>query len=104
MTTRLSEPATLFDRMAASGRGRRVATRDFALELDRFAAAGSLGDGLARLEGRSVLLAVGDMAKAAAALIELDGVARRIVLCPPGVGADALAALRARGRGRRAGP
>ena len=53
----------------------------------------SLGDGLARLEGRSVLLAVGDMAKAAAALIELDGVARRIVLCPPGAGADALDAL-----------
>ena len=79
--------------MAASGRGRRVATRDFTLELDRFADAGSLGDGLARLEGRSVLLAVGDMAKAAAALIELDGVARRIVLCPPGAGADALVAL-----------
>ncbi len=33
------------------------------------------------------------MAKAAAALIELDGVARRIVLCPPGAGAEALAAL-----------
>ena len=79
--------------MAASGRGRRVATRDFALELDRFADSGSLGDGLARLEGRSVLLAVGDMAKAAAALIELDGVARQIVLCPPGAGADSLAAL-----------
>ena len=33
------------------------------------------------------------MAKAAAALIELDGVARQIVLCPPGAGADALVAL-----------
>ena len=34
--------------------------------------------------GRSVVLIVGDMAKAAAALIDLDGVARRILLCPPG--------------------
>ena len=89
----MSDPRTLFDLTAASGRGRRVATRNFALELDRFADSGSLGDGLARLEGRSVLLAVGDMAKAAAALIELDGVARQIVLCPPGAGADALGAL-----------
>jgi len=89
----LSEPRALFGRIAASGRGRRVATRDFSLELDRFAIAGSLGDGLPRLEGRSVLLAVGDMAKAAAALIDLDGVARQIVLSPPGAGAGALAAL-----------
>jgi acyl-coenzyme A synthetase/AMP-(fatty) acid ligase len=89
----LSEPLTLFDQMIASGLGRQVATRDFTLELDRFAAADSLGDGLARLEGRSVLLAVGDMAKAAAALIDLDGVARQIVLCPPGASADALVAL-----------
>jgi acyl-coenzyme A synthetase/AMP-(fatty) acid ligase len=79
--------------MIASGRGRRVATRDFALELDRFVDSGSLGDGLARLEGRSVLLAVGGMAKAAAALIDLDGAARRIVLCPPGLGVDELVAL-----------
>lgn len=79
--------------MAASGRGRRVATCDFTLELDRFAVAGSLGEGLARLAGRSVLLAVGDMAKAAAALIDLDGLAGQIVLCPPGADAAALAAL-----------
>jgi acyl-coenzyme A synthetase/AMP-(fatty) acid ligase len=79
--------------MAAGGRGRRVATRDVTLELDDFAVASSLGEGLARLAGRSVLLAVGDMAKAAAALIDLDGVARQIVLSPPGADAAALAAL-----------
>ena len=78
---------------AGGGRGRRVATRDFALELDRLSGASSLGEDPARLEGRAVLLAVGDMAKAAAALIELDGVARQIVLCPPGAGIDALVAL-----------
>jgi acyl-coenzyme A synthetase/AMP-(fatty) acid ligase len=35
------------------------------------------------LAGRSVLLAVHDQLAAALALIELDGVARRVVLCPP---------------------
>jgi acyl-coenzyme A synthetase/AMP-(fatty) acid ligase len=90
----LSELQTLFGLTAAGGgRGRCIATRGFALELDRFAGGSSLGDGLARLEGRAVLLAVGDMAKAAAALIELDGVARQIVLCPAGAGIDALGAL-----------
>ena len=43
-----------------------------------------LGPDLTRLRGRSVVLSVQDMAKAAAALIELDGFARRIVLCPAG--------------------
>lgn len=35
------------------------------------------------LRGRSVLLATNDQFTAAASLIELDGIARRIVLCPP---------------------
>jgi acyl-coenzyme A synthetase/AMP-(fatty) acid ligase len=44
---------------------------------------GSCLDGrLAELHGRSVVLAVADQALAALILIELDGVARRIVLCP----------------------
>jgi len=37
---------------------------------------------LSNLSGRSVLLATRDQVAAAAALIELDGVARRIILCP----------------------
>jgi acyl-coenzyme A synthetase/AMP-(fatty) acid ligase len=44
------------------------------------------------LAGRSILLCIGDMAKTAAALIDLDGCARRIVLCPPGWDYAALAA------------
>ncbi len=42
-----------------------------------------LGGRLGELAGRSVLLAIRDQFPAALALIELDGVARRIVLCPP---------------------
>jgi acyl-coenzyme A synthetase/AMP-(fatty) acid ligase len=78
---------------AGAGRGRAIATRAGRLSLDDFAGATSLGANLARLEGRSVVLAVSGMAKAAAALIELDGWAERIVLCPPafaGSGLDAV--------------
>ncbi len=45
----------------------------------------SLGGRLTELSGRSVLLIVRDQLPAALAMIELDGVARRIVICPPDV-------------------
>jgi acyl-coenzyme A synthetase/AMP-(fatty) acid ligase len=62
------------------GRGRVVATRDYVAPLDEFEHASSLGPHLESLRGRSVVLLVRDMAKAAAALIDLDGYARRILL------------------------
>ena len=43
----------------------------------------SLGGRLAELAGRSVLLATGRQLTSALALIELDGVARRLVILPP---------------------
>lgn len=43
----------------------------------------SLGGRLEELRGRSVLVATGDQLAAGLALIELDGIARRLVLCPP---------------------
>ena len=43
----------------------------------------SLGGRVAELSGRSVLLATGGQLTSALALIELDGVARRIVILPP---------------------
>lgn len=45
------------------------------------------------LAGNSVLLAVSSQLVAARALIELDGVARRVVLVPPGIATSALPAL-----------
>jgi acyl-coenzyme A synthetase/AMP-(fatty) acid ligase len=47
----------------------------------------SLGGRLSELNGRSVLLAARDQLPAALALVELDGVARRVVLCPPDLAA-----------------
>ena len=79
----LPEAANLAGRLQGSSPGRVIATRDHVLPLDSFERASSLGPHLASLRGRSAVLFVRDMAKAAAALIDLDGCARRILLCPP---------------------
>ena len=47
--------------------------------------ASSLAGELEALKGRSVVLAVRDPLTAALAMIELDGLARRMVLCPAGI-------------------
>ena len=48
----------------------------------------ALADRLPELYGQSILIATGDQLTTALALIELDGVARRLVLCPPDLSAD----------------
>ncbi len=53
----------------------------------------SLGGGLADLAGRSVLIAASSQLTSALALIELDGVARRITILPPDVDRGHLGAL-----------
>jgi non-ribosomal peptide synthetase component F len=45
------------------------------------------------LSGRSVLLAVADQLISAIAMTEIDGVARRMLLCPPDLNADHVKAL-----------
>jgi acyl-coenzyme A synthetase/AMP-(fatty) acid ligase len=53
----------------------------------------SFGGRACELAGRSVLLATHDQFAAALAIIELDGTARRLVICPPDVSEVHLAAL-----------
>jgi acyl-coenzyme A synthetase/AMP-(fatty) acid ligase len=53
----------------------------------------TLGGHLPQLTGRSILIATDDQIAAALALIELDGVARRLVLCPPGLAPEHLPAI-----------
>lgn len=53
----------------------------------------TLGGRLAEFAGRSVLVATEDQLASALALIELDGVVRRMVLCPPGVASEHLPAI-----------
>ena len=48
---------------------------------------------LGELSGRSVLLAVTSQLLAACAMIEIDGVARRMLLCPPDLNPDHIQAL-----------
>lgn len=58
-----------------------------------FAQASAFAGGPGALRGRCVLLLTADAMSAALALIELDGVARRLVLCPPDVSAAHLPAV-----------
>jgi acyl-coenzyme A synthetase/AMP-(fatty) acid ligase len=53
----------------------------------------SLGGRLRELAGKSVLIITDEQLAAALALIELDGVARRITICPPDVPTDHLIAV-----------
>jgi acyl-coenzyme A synthetase/AMP-(fatty) acid ligase len=70
------------------GRGSTVALADLA--------AGSVfGAQLDALRGRSVLIATREQLPTALALIELDGVARRMVLCTPDLSAEQLAGVAA---------
>jgi acyl-CoA synthetase (AMP-forming)/AMP-acid ligase II len=63
--------------------GPDIATADHTIRLGDFLTHTSLAGLRDKLAGRSVILATGDHLKTAAALIELDGIARRLVLCPP---------------------
>src|SRR6185437_14428442 len=92
MSLSMPDAATLRGLIALGGAGaREISTRDHRLDLADFAARSAFGAARRRFAGRSVVLAVGDMAKAAAALIDLDGLARRILLCPPGFEAEKIA-------------
>ena len=64
-------------------RERAIWTADTTVVLADLAAGSALGDRLRELRGRCVLLWTRDQLAAAIALIEIDGVARRLVLCPP---------------------
>jgi len=65
--------------------GRFVHDLDECITLSSLIAGSALYNRGDELSGRSVLLATRDQLTTASALIELDGVARRLVLCPPDV-------------------
>lgn len=80
-----SNCGSLWDRLSAAGHmsGRSLWSADASVALGDLVHGSSLGAGLEELCGRSVLVATRDQLTAALALIELDGIARRLVLCPP---------------------
>jgi acyl-coenzyme A synthetase/AMP-(fatty) acid ligase len=87
-------PAENLRRRVGKGKaGRFLEGVDRGIRLADLAGGTSLGGRLAELAGRSVLLLARDQLAAAIALIELDGIARRLVLCPPDVPTEHLAAI-----------
>jgi acyl-coenzyme A synthetase/AMP-(fatty) acid ligase len=80
-----SSPRSLCDALRDAGdlSGRFLMDADSQISLSDLASGSALYGRGDELRDRSVLLATKDQFTAALALIELDGVARRIVLCPP---------------------
>ena len=82
---RLSDSGSLWNLLSSPGRlsDRYLWGATDSVRLSDLASQSSLGHQLGKLHDRSVLLSTKDQLTSAVALIELDGVARRIVLCPP---------------------
>ena len=85
MKMRHPAPESLWQKLSAAEdlANRWLWGADARLPLAALACGSSLGGRVEELRGRSVLVATKDQLPAALALIELDGVARRMVLCPP---------------------
>jgi acyl-coenzyme A synthetase/AMP-(fatty) acid ligase len=83
-----SSAKSLRDRLAFAGSSRVdhfLYSTHTSVLLAELLTGSSLDTPLAKFCGRSVLVATRDQLTAALALIELDGLARRLVLCPPGI-------------------
>ena len=80
-----AEPASLWTAVshAPNLAGRALWGAEASVSLGDLVDGSSLGGQLERLRDRSILITTRDQLTAALALIELDGIAARIVLCPP---------------------
>lgn len=90
----LPEPS-LWGLIARGGRldSRRIHGAAHSLALGALAGGSSLDCSLETLAGRAVMLATADQFTAALAMLELDGIARRLVLCPPDIAPEHLPLL-----------
>jgi len=87
----------LWESIAPSGAAISAAFHDrgASVALRELAGGSTFGTSLDSLRGRSVLIATREQLPTALALIELDGVARRMVLCTPDLSAEQLAGVAA---------
>ena len=92
MKVRSSAPS-LRDRIADAGPERFFWDRAARLCVDHLARGTSFGGRLAELAGRSVVVATSSQLTSALALIELDGVVRRLTILPPDTAAEHLGTL-----------
>jgi acyl-coenzyme A synthetase/AMP-(fatty) acid ligase len=93
----LADGRSLWQALSEGGNlDRRILSGEAAsVSLSGLAAGSGLGGRLGELDGSSVLVAPADQLAASLALIELDGAARRLVLCASGVPADHIASVMA---------
>jgi acyl-coenzyme A synthetase/AMP-(fatty) acid ligase len=86
----LSNRTSLWNALKEAGdlSGRYLIGAETSIALNEFVEGSALYGRGEELGGRSVLLAMQDQLTTASALVELDGVARRIVLCPPDLPLD----------------
>jgi acyl-coenzyme A synthetase/AMP-(fatty) acid ligase len=76
-----------------ASRNRHLWSREAGIRICDLAAGTSLGGRARELAGQSVLLVAHDQLAAALALIELDGVADRIIVCPPDIGSEHMSSI-----------
>ena len=87
------EVFALRDYLGPELKGRTLSDARHLLSLTDILSQTCLSDRVRELAGRSVLLSVSGQLLAALAMIELDGVARRMLLCPPDLNPDHIQAL-----------
>jgi acyl-coenzyme A synthetase/AMP-(fatty) acid ligase len=89
--------SSLWESISAVGRPKsgEFRSRGGAVAIKDLADGSILGGRLESFRGRSVVLAMHEQLATALALIELDGVAKRVVLCTPDVTPEQLAVVRA---------
>jgi acyl-coenzyme A synthetase/AMP-(fatty) acid ligase len=82
------EVFVLRDYLSPELKGRTISDARQIVSLTNILEQTCLVGGFAELSGRSVLLAVSDQLISALAMTEIDGVARRMLLCPPDLNPD----------------
>lgn len=83
----------LRDHLSAELKGRTLSDALHVVSLTDVLSRTVLGGRLHELSGRSVLVKLADQLKSGLAMIELDGIARRMLLCPPDLNPAHLEAL-----------
>ena len=83
----------LRDYLSPELKGRTISDSKATVSLTDALSQSCLGGRTRELSGRSVLLSVSTQLIAALAMIELDGVAKRMLLCPPDIASDHLSSL-----------
>jgi len=83
----------LRDYLGPELKGRTISDARQTVSLTDILGYNCLGGRLGELAGRSVLVVVADQLTSGLAMIEIDGVARRMLLCPPDVNADHIETL-----------